>query len=33
MNTECGISFDAWEEFQVGDRIQCFEERFEKRTL
>ena len=32
-DTECGISFEGWEEFQVGDRIQCYEERFEKRTL
>jgi translation initiation factor IF-2 len=32
-DTECGISFDAWEGFQIGDRIQCFEERFEKRSL
>jgi translation initiation factor IF-2 len=33
MNTECGISFEGWEEFKVGDRIQCYEERLEKRTL
>jgi translation initiation factor IF-2 len=33
MNTECGISFEGWEDFKVGDRIQCYEEKFEKRTL
>jgi translation initiation factor IF-2 len=32
-DTECGISFEGWEEFKVGDRIQCYEERFEKRSL
>ncbi|KAH5488759.1 hypothetical protein HBI18_191680 [Parastagonospora nodorum] len=32
-DTECGISFEGWDDFQIGDRIQCYEERFEKRTL
>ncbi|KAH7085593.1 translation initiation factor-like protein IF-2 [Paraphoma chrysanthemicola] len=32
-DTECGISFEDWEDFQVGDRIQCYEEKFEKRSL
>ncbi|KAH7394241.1 translation initiation factor-like protein IF-2 [Phaeosphaeria sp. MPI-PUGE-AT-0046c] len=32
-DTECGIAFEAWEEFKPGDKIQCFEEREEKRTL
>ena len=32
-DTECGISFAEWEDFKVGDRIQCYEEKFEKRTL
>lgn len=32
-DTECGISFDGWEDFMVGDRIQCYEEKFEKRSL
>jgi translation initiation factor IF-2 len=32
-DTECGISFEDWEGFKVGDRIQCYEEKFEKRTL
>lgn len=32
-DTECGISFDGWEDFRVGDKIQCYEEKFEKRSL
>jgi translation initiation factor IF-2 len=32
-DTECGISFESWDEFKVGDRIQCYEEKFEKRSL
>jgi translation initiation factor IF-2 len=32
-DTECGISFDDWEDFNVGDRIQCYEEKLEKRSL
>ncbi|KAI4711549.1 hypothetical protein J4E89_004114 [Alternaria sp. Ai002NY15] len=32
-DTECGISFEGWEDFKVGDRIQCYEEKFEKRNL
>lgn len=32
-DTECGVSFEDWEDFQIGDRIQCYEEKFEKRTL
>jgi translation initiation factor IF-2 len=32
-DTECGVGFEGWEGFVVGDRIQCYEERFEKRTL
>lgn len=31
--TECGIGFNAWEGFEAGDQIQCYEERSEKRTL
>ncbi|KAF2233709.1 initiation factor 2 [Viridothelium virens] len=31
--TECGIGFENWEEFQIGDQIQCYEERVEKRFL
>ncbi|KAH7401427.1 hypothetical protein BKA66DRAFT_405173 [Pyrenochaeta sp. MPI-SDFR-AT-0127] len=32
-DTECGVSFEDWADFQIGDRIQCYEEKFEKRTL
>lgn len=32
-DTECGIAFADWQEFQVGDKIQCYEEKFEKRSL
>jgi translation initiation factor IF-2 len=32
-DTECGIAFEAWEDFKIGDRIQCYEEKFEKRKL
>jgi translation initiation factor IF-2 len=31
--TECGMAFENWEEFEVGDQVQCYEEWFEKRTL
>ncbi|OJJ47534.1 hypothetical protein ASPZODRAFT_63745, partial [Penicilliopsis zonata CBS 506.65] len=32
-DTECGISFEGFTDFAVGDHIQCYEEIFEKRTL
>jgi translation initiation factor IF-2 len=32
-DTECGIGFQDWDDFAVGDRIQCYEEKFEKRHL
>lgn len=32
-DTECGISLEDFDDFKVGDRIQCFEEKFEKRSL
>jgi translation initiation factor IF-2 len=32
-DTECGIGFADWEDFKVGDRIQCYEEKSERRTL
>jgi translation initiation factor IF-2 len=32
-DTECGISFADWEDFKVGDKIQCYEEKHEKRYL
>ncbi|KLJ06900.1 translation initiation factor IF-2 [Blastomyces silverae] len=31
--TECGIAFENWNEFRVGDHVQCYEEKSEKRTL
>ncbi|KAF1839756.1 initiation factor 2 [Decorospora gaudefroyi] len=32
-DTECGIAFEDWQDFHVGDRVQCYEESFEKRRL
>lgn len=32
-DTECGIGFEDWTGFAVGDHIQCYEEIFEKRSL
>ncbi|KAF2630002.1 translation initiation factor-like protein IF-2 [Macroventuria anomochaeta] len=32
-DTECGISFAGWEDFKIGDKIQCYEETQQKRTL
>ncbi|KAJ4339865.1 translation initiation factor IF-2 [Ascochyta clinopodiicola] len=32
-DTECGISFAAWDGFKIGDKIQCYEETQQKRTL
>ncbi|KAL4919363.1 hypothetical protein BDW62DRAFT_199969 [Aspergillus aurantiobrunneus] len=32
-DTECGIAFEDWTGFAVGDQIQCYEEVFEKRHL
>jgi translation initiation factor IF-2 len=32
-DTECGISFDNWESFEVGDKIQTFTEIEEERKL
>ncbi|KAH7055495.1 hypothetical protein B0J12DRAFT_569061 [Macrophomina phaseolina] len=31
--SECGMAFEGWGDFQPGDTIQCYEERFEKRSL
>lgn len=31
--TECGMGFDDWESFEVGDQIQTYEEKVEKRSL
>ena len=30
---ECGIGFDGWFDFQVGDHVQSYEEISEKRYL
>jgi len=30
---ECGMGFENWDAFEVGDQIQCYEEKSEKRTL
>jgi len=32
-DTECGISFAAFNDFKAGDRIQCYEQVLEKRSL
>ncbi|KAL9624537.1 MAG: hypothetical protein Q9160_001201 [Pyrenula sp. 1 TL-2023] len=31
--TECGMGFDGWDDFQVGDRVQSFDEKQEQRQL
>ena len=31
--TECGMGFENWEDFEVGDMIQTFEERTQRRAL
>ena len=31
--TECGMAFENWEDFQVGDQIQSYAEIKEKRSL
>jgi translation initiation factor IF-2 len=33
-DTECGIAFDGgWDDFMIGDKIQCYSEEKVKRTL
>ncbi|KAL4794176.1 hypothetical protein BDV19DRAFT_365336 [Aspergillus venezuelensis] len=32
-DTECGIGFEGWTDFAVGDQVQCYEEVSEKRHL
>ncbi|KAH8727199.1 translation initiation factor-like protein IF-2 [Phaeosphaeriaceae sp. PMI808] len=32
-DTECGIGFEDWEGFKEGDKVQCYEEKHEKRFL
>jgi translation initiation factor IF-2 len=31
--SECGIGFVDWLDFKVGDQVQCYEEKIEKRYL
>lgn len=31
--TECGMGFERWEGFEVGDQVQTYEENEEKRKL
>lgn len=31
--TECGMSFEGWEDFKIGDIVQAYEEKREKRRL
>ena len=31
--TECGMGFDGWEGFKVGDQVQTYEEVSERRKL
>lgn len=30
---ECGMGFEGFLTFRVGDQVQCYEEKSEKRTL
>jgi translation initiation factor IF-2 len=31
--SECGLGFESWTDFLVGDQVQCYEEKVEKRYL
>ena len=31
--TECGMGFEGWERFEVGDQVQTYEEVSERRKL
>lgn len=31
--TDCGMGFNDWTAFQIGDQVQCYEEITERRTL
>ena len=31
--TECGLAFEAFDSFQPGDQVQCYETKEEKRKL
>lgn len=30
---ECGVGFEDWDDFEIGDHIQCYEEVKQKRSL
>lgn len=32
-DSDCGISFADWNDFRVGDQVQSYEEKVEKRSL
>ncbi|KAJ9411157.1 hypothetical protein DTO045G8_789 [Paecilomyces variotii] len=32
-DTECGMGFEGWADFAVGDHVQCYDEIYEKRYL
>jgi translation initiation factor IF-2 len=32
-DTECGMGFEKWAKFEVGDHVQSYEEIYEKRYL
>ncbi|KAF2008202.1 initiation factor 2 [Amniculicola lignicola CBS 123094] len=32
-DSECGVAFEGWEDFKIGDKFQCYEESREKRSL
>ena len=31
--SECGMGFDGWDDFALGDQVQCYEEKVERRFL
>ena len=31
--SECGIGFQGWQDFQEGDQVQSYDDKYEKRTL
>jgi len=32
-DTECGMSFNGWDAFEVGDKVQCYSETKQKKSL
>jgi translation initiation factor IF-2 len=32
-DTECGMGFENWTQFEVGDHVQSYEEIYEKRYI